>query len=105
MTVWVTQETNHDFIPAERYGEVQFLTKDDFNNVKSSLTNEALMTELAHKLKRYDPEEDWLVIAGSPYVTAAVFLLLGNSHHRQVRILRWDNRDRDYRPLWLEIRR
>lgn len=101
--VWVTQEVGHDFSPAEEFGEVVFLTKDDFNNMKNSLSNKHLLMELRHKLKSYVPERDWLVIAGSPYVAAAVFTLLGLAHHRQVRILRWDNRDRVYRPMYLEI--
>ena len=102
-TVWVTQETSHDFSPAEQYGEVRFLTKDDFNNTRNSIANAALWSELKFILKRYDPNEDWIVIAGSPYVAAAVFLLLGLSHHKQIKVLRWDNRDFMYRPMYMEI--
>jgi hypothetical protein len=56
-------------------------------------------------LRRYDATQDWLVVSGSPYVSAAVFLLLGQAGFETVRVLRWDNRDRVYRPLFIEIPR
>lgn len=103
--VWVTQETQYDFTEAEKFGEVRFLTTRDLNNNRNSQHNEALMTEIAHRLRKFDYERDYIVIAGSPYVSALVFLLLGLRHERAIRILRWDNRDLKYTPLHLELRR
>lgn len=102
-TVYVTQEAQWDFTPAEQFGPIEFLTKDDLLNVRSSIRNRDLLSDLRHRLKSYDPERDWLIITGSPYVSAAVFMLLGLRGLRTVRILRWDNRDRRYIPLYLEI--
>lgn len=101
--VWVTQETNVDFSEAERYGEVRFLTADDFNNTRASIKNQHLLMALRHQLKDFDPENDWVVITGSPIVSCAVFMILGWMRHPLVRILRWDNRDLLYRPHYLEL--
>lgn len=105
MTVYVTQETNVNYVEAERWGKVEFLTANDFNNMRGSLVNERLVRSLKHGLRNHDPESDWIVVSGSPYVAAAVFLILGLKGHRRVQILRWDNRDFVYRPLHVEIPR
>jgi len=102
--VYVTQEANLNFTPAEKYGEVTFLTRDDLVNTKGSLHNEEVLASIAFKLKGYDPQQDWLVVAGSPYVSAAVFMILGRMGHRSIRILRWDNRDFVYVPMYLDLR-
>jgi hypothetical protein len=106
--VWVLQETNHDFTKAETFGEVVFLSvagRDDFNNVRGSLVNERLLAYLTHELRDFDPEEDFIVITGSPYITAAVFLILGNRRVQKIKFLRWDNRDLVYIPLYVELRK
>lgn len=103
--VYVTQETEHQFSDAERFGEVVFLTKDDLTNNRNSLWNEGMMANLARQLRRFDPEQDSIVIAGSPYVAAAVFMLLGHLKHQEVRVLRWDNRDYKYIPMFIQLRR
>lgn len=105
MTVYVTQETNADFSGAEAWGEVQFLTSDDLNNSRGSFTNASVIKLIRHRLKKFDPDHDWIVIAGSPYIAAAVFMLLGQIRLQAVQVLRWDNRDRVYRPMYLDISR
>lgn len=101
--VYVTQETDYDFSRAEAYGEVVFLTRDDLNNLKGSLQNEVVISQLAAKLSKFNEQDDWMVITGSPYIAAAVFLILGKRNVRTVRVLRWDNRDHRYIPLYLEL--
>lgn len=101
--VIVTNETSHDFRPAAIYGEVEFLTHRDLNNNRGSALNDELIREIGKKLIDFDPEEDFLVIAGSPYVSAATFLLLGYYGIRSLKVLRYDNRDRSYQPLYLEL--
>jgi hypothetical protein len=103
-TVYVTQETPHDFSKAESFGTIEFLTRDDLNNVKGSLHNERLVVDITRKLKDFDESRDWIVIAGSPYVSALVFMLLGRRGLKSVKILRWDNRDYIYVPMHFELR-
>lgn len=104
-SVYVTQETRNDFSPAEQFGEVKFITHKDLHNIRQSRHNEALVAEVKEALKHYDPERDWLVISGSPYVAALVFMLIGHKKPKHVQILRWDNRDFKYVPLHIELRR
>lgn len=101
--VYVIQETPHNFLPAEQYGEVEFLSIGDFNSTRNSLHNENLVRNLRQRLKAYRPETDYLVITGSPYVTAAVFLILGHRGVHEVQFLRWSNRDMVYTPLTISI--
>lgn len=101
--VYVTQEGPHDFLPAQQFGEIVFLTAADLSNVKNSKINEILLTTIRRQLLRFDPEQDYIAIAGSPYVSAAVFLILGRLGHRNIRVLRWSNQSRSYTPLHIEL--
>lgn len=103
--VFVTQETNYDFTPAEQFGDIVFLTHKDLNNMRASIHNDKVAAEIKDKLKHFDPEEDWIVIAGSPYIAALVFMLIGRKNINSIKVLRWDNRDFRYVPLHIELRR
>ena len=102
--VFITQEANLDFSSAASWGEIEFLTKEDVSSIRQSLKNEALVHELRHKLMKFNPDEDYIIAAGSPYVTALVFYLLGRYWRvRQIRMLRWSSRNRLYGPLIVDI--
>lgn len=101
--VCVTQEQPFDFTPAQQFGDVEFLTGEDLVNIKDSQRNTQLMRDLWRKLRRFDTERDWLLIAGSPYVSAAVFLILGHMGIKKLQVLRWSNRDGHYVPLHLNL--
>jgi hypothetical protein len=103
--VLVTQETSFNFAAAESFGEITFLTRDDLNNIKGSLHNESLIKDIGHKLQHFDSDEDWILVAGSPYVAAVVFMLLGWRGIRNIKILRWDNRNLIYVPMIIELPR
>lgn len=103
--VYVTQETNYDFRKAEEFGNLVFLSidrRDDFNNVRNSQHNERLIAHLRQGLRDFNPDVDYVVLVGSPYVQAAVMALIGQ-RFRKVNLLRWDNRDLAYIPLTLEL--
>lgn len=102
-TVYVTSEMKYDFMDAERYGAITFLTNGDLHNIKGSMHNDDLLREIGVKLKSFDPEQDWLVVTGSVYVSAAIFMLLGARGFSGVRVLRWSNRDRKYVPLYINL--
>lgn len=100
---FVTQETNHSYLEAERYGEITFLTREDLNNTKNSPHNEAVFRDLKYGLRNFNPDEDFIVPSGSPYITAAVFLILGNMGFKHIKVLRWDNRDFTYIPMQFDL--
>ena len=105
--VSVTNESNYKELAEKAgvFGEVRYLTGRDFVNIRHSEQNEEVMWHLAQKLKSFDPANDFLIIGQNPYMAAAVFAILGLMNVREFCILRWDNRDRSYIPLWLNFRR
>lgn len=105
VVVYVVTENHLDFIKAERFGEVRFLTldrRDDFNNIGGSLNNRHLMASLRQLLADFREDKDFIILTGSQYVCAAVMLILGNKRLKKVKFLRWDNREMGYIPLTLE---
>lgn len=101
--VYVTQENpNLNYLPAEEFGEIIFMTRGEFSPVKNSLNNEKLIEELRYKLKTYRPRVDYLVISGSPVVSGIVFMLIREITD-SLNVLRWSNRDRVYQPLVVSI--
>ena len=102
--VYVTQEqTKLNYLPAEKYGEIRFITRDEFSPVAGSLSNRHLMGDIWHHLEEFDNEVDFLVFSGSPIVAAAVFAVMGRLGFDAFRVLRWSNRDNVYAPITIDI--
>ena len=104
--VWVPQEVPFDLTKAERFGEVRFVTAKDFYRIKNSEHNRELVNVIADAIREFDPREDWLLFAGSPYVFGLMCLAVGARWKGQlstVRFLRWSPQERDYFPLELEL--
>lgn len=102
--VFCTQEGMHDYTDAEQYGRLTFLTASELNNVRDGPHNEQIMREIRGHLREFEPEHDYLLVAGSPYIACAAFLYLGNRGHTSVRVLRWSNQNRKYIPLYINLR-
>jgi hypothetical protein len=102
--VFITQENPAlNYLPAEQFGEILFMTRGDLSPVRSSLSNDALVTELRAKVREFNPAEDFIVISGSPVVAGIVFMLVGEKT-KHLNVLRWSNRDRVYQHLVIDIR-
>lgn len=102
--VFVTQEQEKlNYVPAEQYGDVVFITRGEYSIIKASLWNEALIQEIAMKLRVFDAETDFITVSGSPVVSAIVFLILGLRKVTSVKMLRWSNRDLAYQPVTVQI--
>lgn len=101
--VFITQENpNLNYLPAEEFGEIIFLTRGEYSPVKNSLNNDKLIDELRSKLKMFRPRIDYMVISGSPVVSGIVFMLIREMTDT-LNVLRWSNRDRVYQPLVVSI--
>lgn len=101
--VFVTQEMPKlDYTPAEKFGEVVFLARNDFSPVASSLINVDLMGSIKSGLKNFNESVDYVVFSGSPIVAAAVFAQLGKTV-QSIRLLRWNNRDNTYTPMRINL--
>ena len=101
--VFVTHENiSLDYSLAEEYGELVFITADDFSSMKTSAHNIGLVDTIKSVLRTYKPDEDYIIATGSPMVNAAVFMLIG-CYTPVVKVLRWSNRDRKYTPVTINI--
>lgn len=100
-TVWVTQESPLlDYTDAERYGEVRFITADEFTASEHSLRNVEIFKAIDRALASYDTATDYVLSSGAPSIVAAVFYVLGSRYPKaDIRFLAWNNRDRQYRLL------
>jgi hypothetical protein len=101
--VFVTQEQSKlNYLPAEKYGEIEFITRDEFSPVARSLGNVTIVQTIKDKLANFDPEKDYIVVSGSPVVAAAVFAHIGSMHQRFT-VIRWSNRDNIYTPTTVDL--
>lgn len=103
--VFVTQENaNLNYTPAEAFGEVVFLTRDEVSPVANSLINDGIRREIQSKLANFNPELDFIAPSGSPVVCGMAFAQIGQLFAgRKVCVLRWSNRDRVYQPIQIEL--
>lgn len=101
--VYVTNENPVlDYHSAEDFGELVFMTRADFAEHPASLHNVELVRSIRQNLKRFVAARDYVVITGSPIVSAAVFMIL-REKAGTIKILRWSNRDQSYLPVSINI--
>lgn len=93
--VWVIQEGNNDYAPAEKYGEVRFITRADLRSVAASSVNEQAVADVAKFLEEYRPETDYIVPVGNPMMIIYVSMLV-HKMSPEHRYLKWDGRQADY---------
>lgn len=93
--VWVIQEGNNDYAPAEKFGEVRFITRADLRSIASSSVNEQAVADVAKFLEEYRPEIDYIVPVGNPMMIIYVAMLV-HKRSPEHRYLKWDGRQADY---------
>lgn len=93
--VWVVQENNNDYSPAELFGTVKFITRNEYRSVENSQQNEQVISDVRNFVSSYVPGHDYIVPVGNPIVIALVVLSLGSQSHT---FLKWDRRRGVYVP-------
>ena len=102
--VYVTQEVpSANYVDAQRYGEVVFLTATEVSMVNGSLHNVKLVDGIRRRLSGFNPEIDYIAPSGSPIITGLVFAVLAARTSR-FNVLKWNGRDRAYTPVTISIR-
>lgn len=97
--VWVVQEGQNNYVAAEDYGAVRFITKGDIVKFEDSQRNREVEADIRDFLSKYIPEVDYLVPAGNPMLTAWLMLCLPRGKHK---LLKWEGRRACYIPFTLE---
>lgn len=97
--VFVVQENARlDYAPAEAYGDVVFMTADEFSPVSSSIKNRDIKADIERHMSNFDPATDHLVLTGNPVVMGYAFHLAMLKANR-VMCLQWDRFRAEYRQV------
>ena len=97
--VWVTQEGNYDYAPAEEFGSVHFVTGSDLRSMPNSKQNENVKLDIARFKADYCAGIDYIILAGNPMISAMITMALGKGSHK---FLKWDGRRAVYILFTLE---
>ena len=89
-----------NFAGALRFGEIVYVASQDVNAASPSSVKR-VSSEVKSVLRSFDPDEDYLVLVGSPILIAmcATEIMLT---HRRMTVLQWDRQDSVYVPVRLE---
>lgn len=90
-TVWIVNEAGHDYSDAARFGELKPLTLGNVNPLQVDRLN----WHIAHGIAKYASADDYLLISGTPMVSASA-LLIWLTCFRSVRLLQWNAKRRKY---------
>lgn len=102
--VFVTQEvTTANYTDLDRWGEPVFLTASEVSNVRTSVHNSKLVLIIKSKLATFNPDRDYIAPSGSPIITGIVFAVLAAMGITKFPILKWNNRDRVYTLVMIDI--
>lgn len=106
--VYVVQEQGKlDYSDAERFGEVKFLTRFEYNGLRNSHRNKLVTSDIRLGLADFHPDRDYLLMTGSPvsmgYAFWLVMLKASQAGHSKLNILQWDRESYQYRHIVFEI--
>lgn len=96
--VWVVQEGNNDYAPAEEFGEVHFITHSDLRAMADSRQNKHVEADVRKFKAEYLPGTDYIIPTGNPMVVALATMAIGPGEHK---FLKWDGRRAAYIPFVL----
>lgn len=99
--VWVVQEGNNDYAPAEEFGEVRFITHADLRAMAGSKQNLHVEADIRKFKAEYIPGTDYIIPSGNPMVVALVTMSLASLSKGPQKFLKWDGRRTGYIPFTL----
>jgi hypothetical protein len=102
--VYVTYESDKmNYSPAEKYGDVHFVTGTDLSPMKNSHRNKEIEKDFKYFCTDYMPGSDYLVLTGSTVFVAWFMMKLYQAcPNKPHKILRWDNISRSYQVYTIE---
>jgi len=97
--VYVIKENPRlNYLDAERFGDVVFITDKDYTPMKNSLCNREIIRAIDDYMGKFDPDYDFLLLTGGPVLIGYAFHL-GLSKKGYMSLLQWDNIRREYIPV------
>lgn len=101
--VYISSEQPHlRYEPAQRFGsEIIPVAGGNWSTVRSSISNEQTMRRIEDVLRHFDAG-DFLIISGSPVVTALCVLYLSR-RFTDINVLVWDKAAGEYAESVLDL--
>lgn len=82
-----------DVTPAQKHGKLSYLLSPS----AAPFSPNSVIAELTHKLARYNPDVDSLLLIGNPCLIGfAVAIAADRSEDGHLRLLQWSGKDRAY---------
>ena len=100
--VYVTQENSRlNYMDAERFGEVVFITTDEYSPISSSRRNDIIESEIRFGLVNFDSDLDFLLLSGDPIIMVLAFYRAASltAETNKVQLLKWDSQTRSYNEI------
>lgn len=93
--VWVIQESRTaNYSDAERYGEIQFITSDEFKPVAGSKINDQIIADIKAAAYQAEPQ-DFLILTGNPMIIGFAFAQF-RARVDMLNLLHWDRMQSKY---------
>ena len=97
--VYVVKENPRlNYLDAERFGDVVFITDKDYTPMKNSICNQEIIKTIENYMSRFDPDKDFLLLTGGPVLIGYAFHLALNKKG-YLQVLQWDNLQQVYIPI------
>jgi len=97
--VYVAQENPKlNYVDAERFGEIIFLTFKEYSPIRNSLVNNQIIEDIRGFMKDFNPDEDYLLLTGGPILLGYAFHL-ALSKKGYLNALQWDGIKQQYLPI------
>jgi hypothetical protein len=97
--VYVVQENPKlNYMDAERFGDVVFMTSREYSPLKNSLVNKEITATIQGYMVGFNPDEDFLLLTGGPVLLGYAFYL-GISKKGYINVLQWDGIKQAYLPI------
>lgn len=94
--VYIPQENSRlNYLDAERFGRIIFITEENYSPIQSSRVNKKLMGLIQQTAQEFNPDTDFLLLTGSPILIGYMFHLI-MAKKGFVNVLQWDNFTREY---------
>ena len=100
--IFVLQENNYDFTPAEKFGEVRFITRANLRSIPTSQQNAIVENDIDSFFVDYEAGHDFIITTGDPMMTYKLAYMLGKSDEQTGctsdvhQLLKWDGRRGEY---------
>lgn len=92
-----------DFSPAERFGDVVFITSHDPSPNSGSTINKSILDQMNDVAEQYVPGQDYIIATGAPLAIFMMGAIMGQRHDTMA-ILVWDRFTQNYRPVAIDLR-